>query len=76
MFENLAVFVLSQREESGGTMVARQREDGSGGRAQKKGGTEKGVCFYVNKISNHARRPAELKHIIKQRKRNQQGFPQ
>jgi hypothetical protein len=37
------------------------------------------ICAFFllfNKISNHARSPAELKHIIKQRKRNQQGFPQ
>ena len=26
-------------------------------------------------ISNQARRPAEFKHIIKRRKRNQLGFP-
>ncbi|KAI8836102.1 hypothetical protein BJ741DRAFT_198895 [Chytriomyces cf. hyalinus JEL632] len=26
-------------------------------------------------VSNQARKPAELKHINKRRKRNQQGFP-
>ena len=35
----------------------------------------KGTCIPELLVSNQARGPAELKHINKRRKRNQQGFP-
>ena len=36
---------------------------------------KKTLCIPELLVSNQARGPAELKHINKRRKRNQQGFP-